>query len=62
MNCGLVPKFTSELTDRGVITTIAFNDNPNWTIKVDVEKQTMSDCYCPLCTRKMKLLRLKSKL
>lgn len=62
MSCELIPKFKSELGERGVITTINFNDNPGWTYKVDVNNQKMEYSYCPICTRKMKLLKLKEKI
>ena len=62
MNCGLIPKFKSEPTDYGVSTIINFKDNPNWTFKVDKDKRKMIDCYCPICTRKIKLLKLKEKI
>lgn len=62
MNCGLIPNYTSELKNNGVVTIISFVKNPNWTFKTDVENRKMIDCYCPVCTRKMKLLKLKSRL
>ena len=61
MNCGLLPLYVSELDSDGVVVSISFNDNLGWTFKVDAEKQKMTDCYCPICTRKMKLLKLKKR-
>lgn len=62
MNCGLLPIYTSGDSEEGVVVSIDFKDNPDWTIKVDVENQVMEHCYCPICTRKMKLLKLKERL
>lgn len=62
MICGLIPKFRKELKHNGVVTTISFNENVGWSFKVDTESKKMEYCYCPLCTRKMKLLKLKGKL
>ena len=62
MNCGLVPKFKAEQIKNGVTISIVFDDNPGWTFVVNKEKKEMTDCYCPVCTRKMKLLKLKKRI
>lgn len=62
MGCGILPIFKSELESDCVSTTISFTENPGWVFKIDVEKQRTEYCYCPLCARKMKILKLKEKI
>ena len=64
MNCGLVPKFTSEMNGNGVTIDISYKNNPGWTYLIDKDGVNfkISACYCPVCTRKMKLLKLKNRI
>ena len=62
MNCGLIPGLTSELTENRLTTTISFKDNLGWTFLINEDKSKITHCYCPICTRKMKLLQLKEKI
>jgi len=62
MSCGLIPKYTSALNGNGVTTTISYKDNPGWTYLINEDKTKITHCYCPLCTRKIKLLKLKEKI
>ena len=62
ISCGLVPIFKSELMSDGVKVTISYNENVDWSFILNKEKNKLTEVYCPLCTRKMKLLKLKEKL
>jgi hypothetical protein len=61
-SCGLVPIFKSELMSDGVKVTVSFNDNVDWLFILNKEKNKLTEVYCPICTRKMKLLKLKDKI